>query len=99
VPHRSPTAHDSSTIVHRGLNANAGVDFDLEVRRYETRLGTDRCCGTKSNRVNIHRLNNLLHQYVCACHTENDTVADRAKHDLMAVVIQREWKQAAPVKR
>jgi predicted sugar kinase len=48
---------------------------------------------------NIHKLNNLLHQYVCACHTENDTVADRAKHELMAVVIQREWKQASPVKR
>ena len=48
---------------------------------------------------NIHKLNNLLHQYVCACHTENDMVADRAKHELMDVVIQREWKQAAPVKR
>ena len=26
--------------------------------------------------ADIHKLNNLLHQYVCACHTENDTVAD-----------------------
>jgi predicted sugar kinase len=49
--------------------------------------------------ADIHRLNNLLHQYVCACHTENDTLAARAKHDLMAVVVQREWKQAARVKR
>jgi predicted sugar kinase len=49
--------------------------------------------------ADIHKLNNLLHQYVCACHTKNDTMANRAKHDLMAVVIERDWKQAAPVKR
>jgi hypothetical protein len=49
--------------------------------------------------ANIHKLNNLLNQYVCACHTKNNTVANRAKHDLMAVVTEREWKQATPVKR
>jgi tricorn protease-like protein len=49
--------------------------------------------------ANIHKLNNLLNQYVCACHTENDKLAERAKHELIAVAIEREWKQAAPVKR
>ena len=49
--------------------------------------------------ADIHKLNNLLHQYVCACHTKNDSLADRAKHDLMAVVIEREWKQASLVKK
>ena len=49
--------------------------------------------------ANIHKLNNLLHQYVWACHAKNNILADRAKHELMAMVIQREWKQAAPVKR
>jgi hypothetical protein len=39
--------------------------------------------------ANIHKLNNLLHQYVCACHTSNSTLADRAKHELIAVVIER----------
>jgi hypothetical protein len=48
---------------------------------------------------NIHKLNNLLHQYVCACYMKDHTLADQAKHQLMAVVIQGEWKQAAPVKR
>jgi tricorn protease-like protein len=38
----------------------------------------------------IHKLNNLLHQYVCACHTENHKLADRAKHELIAVVIEKE---------
>jgi hypothetical protein len=49
--------------------------------------------------ADIHKLNNLLHMYMCACHTENDMLAARAKHELMAVVIEREWKQASPVKR
>ena len=39
--------------------------------------------------ANIHKLNNLLQQYVCACHSKNDTLAERAKHDLMAVVIEQ----------
>jgi hypothetical protein len=47
--------------------------------------------------ADIHKLNNLLHLYVCACDTRNDTLADRAKHDLMAVMIEREWRQANPV--
>jgi hypothetical protein len=45
-----PTAHDTSTIEHERLIAKAEVDCDLEVRRYETRYGTHRCCPTKSNR-------------------------------------------------
>ncbi|MGC2208824.1 MAG: hypothetical protein WA532_01835 [Candidatus Korobacteraceae bacterium] len=49
--------------------------------------------------ANVHKLNNLLNQYVCACHAENDTLANRAKHELMAVAIEREWKLASPVKR
>jgi hypothetical protein len=49
--------------------------------------------------ANIHKLNNLLHQYVCACHTENEPLADRAKHELMAAAIEREWKQAGPLKK
>ena len=49
--------------------------------------------------ANIHKLNNLLDQYVCACYMTDHTLADRAKHELMAVAIQREWKQASPVKR
>ena len=42
----------------------------------------------------IHKLNNLLHQYVCACHMENRKMADRAKHELIAVVIEKETKRA-----
>ena len=49
--------------------------------------------------ANVHKLNNLLNQYFCACHAENDTLANRAKHELMAVAIEREWKQASLVKR
>jgi hypothetical protein len=49
--------------------------------------------------ADVHKLNNLLHRYVCACHTENETLADRAKHELMAVAIGREWEQATPLKR
>ena len=49
--------------------------------------------------ANIHKLNNLLNQYVCACHTENYTLADRGKRELMAVLIEREQKQSAPFKR
>jgi hypothetical protein len=30
--------------------------------------------------ADIHKLNNLLHKYVRACHAKNDTLADRAKH-------------------
>lgn len=47
--------------------------------------------------ADIHRLNNLLHLYMYACHTKNDTLADCAKHDLIAVMIESEWKQANPV--
>ncbi len=39
--------------------------------------------------ADIHKLNNLLHQYVCACQSSNDTLADRAKHELMDVLIER----------
>jgi hypothetical protein len=49
--------------------------------------------------ADIHKLNNLLHQYVCACYTKNDTLADRAKHELTAVVIEREWKQATMIRK
>ncbi|MGC2208525.1 MAG: hypothetical protein WA532_00315 [Candidatus Korobacteraceae bacterium] len=49
--------------------------------------------------ANIHKLNNLLNQYVCACHTENDTLAERAKHELMAVAIESEWEHTTPAKR
>ena len=49
--------------------------------------------------ADIHKLNNLLHQYVCACHTKNDTLASRAKHELTAVMIEREWNQATPVRK
>ena len=49
--------------------------------------------------ADTHKLNNLLHQYVCACHTKNGTLADRAKHELMAVMIEREWNQATPVSK
>jgi hypothetical protein len=48
--------------------------------------------------ADIHRLNNLLHQYVCACHTKNQTLADCTKHELLAVAIERGWKQATPVR-
>jgi tricorn protease-like protein len=48
--------------------------------------------------ADIHTLNNLLHQYVCACHTENDMLADRAKRDLIALMIERVWKPATPVR-
>jgi hypothetical protein len=49
--------------------------------------------------ADIHKVNNLLQQYVCACNTRNDTLADRAKHELMAVVIEREWRRATPFKK
>jgi hypothetical protein len=49
--------------------------------------------------ADIHKLNNLLHQYQCACHAKNDTLADRAKHELMAVLIEKERKQAIPVRK
>ncbi len=49
--------------------------------------------------ADVHKLNNLLHQYVCACYTENDTLAFRAKHELMVVMIEREWNQAMPVSK
>lgn len=42
--------------------------------------------------ADTHKLNNLLHLYMCACYTRNHTLADRAKHKLMAVLIEKEWK-------
>jgi hypothetical protein len=44
--------------------------------------------------ANIHTLNNLLHQYEWACHLENHTLADHARQELMAVLIESEWRQA-----
>jgi hypothetical protein len=46
----------------------------------------------------IHKLNNLLHQYVCACHMENRKLAARAKHELIAAMIEKETKRALAVK-
>ena len=46
----------------------------------------------------IHKLNNLLHQYVCACHMENRKLADRARHELIAVVIEKESQHAHAMK-
>ncbi len=46
----------------------------------------------------IHKVNNLLHQYVCACHTENRKLADRAKHALIAVVSEKQLKSALLMK-
>jgi|GEM_PF-1756322 len=48
--------------------------------------------------ADIHTLNNLLQLYVSACHTENETVAYRAKRELTAAMIEREWNQAALVR-
>jgi hypothetical protein len=42
----------------------------------------------------IHRLNNLLHQYVCACYTDNRKLAECARHELIAVVVEKESKRA-----
>jgi hypothetical protein len=63
-------------------------DVGLIVAVQRNQTGTD-----------IHKLNNLLHQYVWACHAKKDTLADRAKHELMAVMIEREWNQATPVRK
>ena len=49
--------------------------------------------------ADIHALNNMLHQYVWACYAKDHTLADRAKHDLMAVLIEKEWRQTNPVKK
>jgi len=49
--------------------------------------------------ADIHKLNNLLHQYMWACHAKNNTLADRAKHELMAVMIKKEWNQATQVRK
>jgi hypothetical protein len=43
----------------------------------------------KQTGADVHILNNLLHQYVCACHTKNDALAARAKHQLMAALISK----------
>ena len=48
--------------------------------------------------ANIHTINNLLHQYVLACYAKNHMLADCARHNLMAVLIEREWRQATPVR-
>ena len=48
--------------------------------------------------ANIHTINNLLHQYVLACYAKDHMLADGARHDLMAVLIEREWRQANPVR-
>ncbi len=47
----------------------------------------------------VHKLNNLLHQYVCACHTENRKLADSARHELIAVVTEKESKTSIALKR
>jgi hypothetical protein len=47
----------------------------------------------------VHKLNNLLHQYVCACHTENRKLADRARHELIAVVTEKESKTSIAMTR
>jgi hypothetical protein len=36
--------------------------------------------------AHIHKINNLLNQYVLACHTDNRELADRARHALIGVV-------------
>jgi hypothetical protein len=48
--------------------------------------------------ADIHKLNNLLHQYVLACYAKNQRLADRTKHELLAVAIERGWKQAIPIR-
>jgi hypothetical protein len=48
--------------------------------------------------ADIHTLNNMLHQYECACYAKDHMLADRAKHDLMAVLIEKECKQANQIK-
>ncbi len=49
--------------------------------------------------ADVHKLNNLLHQYVWACYTENETLAYRAKHELTAVMIEREWNQSVLIRK
>ena len=34
--------------------------------------------------AHIHKINNWLHQYVLACHTENRKLADEARLELIA---------------
>ena len=46
----------------------------------------------------VHKLNNLLHQYVCACQLEDRKLADRARHELIAVVMEKESKHAHAMK-
>ncbi len=45
--------------------------------------------------ADVHRLNNLLHLYVCACYAKDNALADRGKHELMAVLIEKERNQVA----
>lgn len=49
--------------------------------------------------ADIHKLNSLLHLYINRCYLIDHTLADRAKHELMAVLIERERKQATQIKR
>jgi hypothetical protein len=42
----------------------------------------------------IHRINNLLHQYVCACYTDNRKLAKSARDELIAMMRAKESKRA-----
>jgi hypothetical protein len=42
----------------------------------------------------IHRLNNLLHQYVFACYADNRTLAKSARDELITVMRAKESKRA-----
>jgi hypothetical protein len=44
--------------------------------------------------ANIHTLNNMFQKYLWACYAKDHTLADRAKHDLIAVLIEKERKRA-----
>lgn len=46
--------------------------------------------------ANVHALNNLLARYVFACSADKYTVADRARHELVATLVEDEAKRSCP---
>ena len=80
--------------MNRGLNVNAEVDCDLGRGGMKPDAGLIVAVQRNQTGANIHKLNNLLHQYEWACHAKNNTLADHARHELMAVLIESEWRKA-----
>jgi hypothetical protein len=69
----------------------AEVEGDLGLEHMKPDVGLVVAVQRNQTGADIHTVNNLLHIYINRCYLNDHTLADRAKHELMSMLVAKEW--------